>query len=281
MKLLYRLKNIDLSTNEKIIADYILKHPWDVLEMTSKELSDACFVSTATIYRLCQKLDIAGLNELKIKLIAELNSKSEEEFNFDFPVKEYQTHYEVINLLKEDYIKTLDSTNTFFDIEELRRISTALKRANRIDVYTSAGNIYFAKNFQFQMKEIGVNVGVPVDEYEQRLYASSSDENTLAIMISFGGRGMMFDILLEILKIKKAKVLCLSSPDFKVDCDYHLYISPYENHYNKISSYSTRLSILYILDVLYTLYFELDYKNNLNKKLDYYHIIDITNPKKK
>ena len=72
----------------------------------------------------------------------------------------------------------------------------------------------------------------------------------------------------------------ISSPEIKdFYSDFHLYISPYENHYKKISSFSTRLSLLYILDVLYTCYFELDYKDNVKKKMDYYDLIWKTNPK--
>ena len=52
-------------------------------------------------------------------------------------------------------------------------------------------------------------------------------------------------------------------------------MSHHEDHYHKISSYSTRLSLLYILDVLYTCYFELDYEENLSKKLHYYHHMTI------
>ena len=47
-------------------------------------------------------------------------------------------------------------------------------------------------------------------------------------------------------------------------------MNPYENHYRKISSFSTRLTLLYILDCLYTCYFELDYENNIKNKIEYY-----------
>lgn len=65
----------------------------------------------------------------------------------------------------------------------------------------------------------------------------------------------------------------ISSPKYnlkKIQPDYHLYISPYENHYKKISSFSTRSSLLSILDVLYTCLFKLDYDQNVEKKLKYY-----------
>lgn len=279
MNLFINLKeNKELSKNERILADYILKHPEDVLKMSSKDLGKECFVSTATVYRLCDKLGLSGFSDLKIKITSSLDDyrKSNEDFNFDFPVNQFQTHYEIIQKIKEDYEQTLNLTANLFSLDQLRLIASAMEKAQIIDVYTSAGNINFALNFQFQMQEIGIQVNVPVDEYQQRLIAASSDENHLAIIITFGGRGILSDILPRILNKVKTPIVLISSYDYTfkdLDSDYQLYISPYENHYKKISSFSTRLSILYILDVLYTCYFKLDYQENIEKKLAYYNNI--------
>ena len=279
MNLFINLKeNKDLSKNERILANYILKHPEDVLKMSSKDLGKECFVSTATVYRLCDKLGLSGFSDLKIKITSSLDDyrKSNENFNFDFPVNQFQTHYEIIQKIKEDYEQTLNLTANLFSLDQLRLIASAMKKAQIIDVYTSAGNINFALNFQFQMQEIGKQVNVPIDEYQQRLIAASSDENHLAIIITFGGRGILSDILPRILHKVKTPIVLISSYDYTfkdLDPDYQLYISPYENHYKKISSFSTRLSILYILDVLYTCYFKLDYQENIKKKFAYYNNI--------
>ena len=126
------------------------------------------------------------------------------------------------------------------------------------------------------MKEIGIDVNVPIDEYHQRLTAASSNQEHLAIVITFGGRGILSDILPRILNKTKTPIVLISSYEYTfkdIKPDYQLYISPYENHYKKISSFSTRLSLLYILDVLYTCYFELDYQENIDKKLMFYHNI--------
>lgn len=279
MNLFINLKeNKELSKNERILADYILKHPEDVLKMSSKDLGKECFVSTATVYRLCDKLGLSGFSDLKIKITSSLDDyrKSNEDFNFDFPVNQFQTHYEIIQKIKEDYEQTLNLTANLFSLDQLRLITSAMKKAQIIDVYTSAGNINFALNFQFQMQEIGIQVNVPVDEYQQRLIAASSNANHLAIIITFGGRGILSDILPRILHKVKTPIVLISSYDYTFkdfDPDYQLYISSYENHYKKISSFSTRLSILYILDVLYTCYFKLDYQENIEKKLAYYNNI--------
>lgn len=283
MNILMKLKNEKgLSNNERIIADYILEHPDRILKMTSKDLSKACYVSTSTIYRLCDKLELAGFADLKLKITSSLEEylKSTENFDFNFPVKQFQTHYEIIYKLKEDYEQTLSSTANLFNLDQLKYIASAMKKAKVIDVYTSAGNINFAQNFQFQMQEIGININVPVDEYQQRLQAASGDKSHLAIIVSFSGRGIIADILFKILNERKTPIVLISSSDYSfkgIKPDYHLFMSSGENHYKKISSFSTRLSILYIFDVLYTCFFELDYEKNVERKLDYYRLIDKTN----
>ena len=102
-----------------------------------------------------------------------------------------------------------------------------MKKAQVIDVYTSAGNIYFAQNFQFQMQEIGVSINVPIDEYQQRLQAASSDNSHLAIIVSYSGRGIISDILFRILKERKTPIILISSYNYpikEVKPDHHLYI---------------------------------------------------------
>lgn len=265
------------SHNEQLLVDYILQNPQEVIEMNSKTLCQKCFVSTSTLYRLCEKLGLSGFSDLKVKISNSLHSyqKDGEQFDFDFPVKEYQTHHEIIDKIKEDYEKTLVSTKNLFDLEQIRLSIQAMKKAKYIDIYTSAGNIYFAQNFKFQMQEIGRTIHVPVDDYMQKLTAATSDDSHLAIVISFEGRGVSVNSLLKILKKVKTPILLISASHIKtiVEPDYQLYISAYENHYKKISSFSTRLSILYILDVIYTCYFELDYKNNIEKKVGYYDLM--------
>ena len=123
------------------------------------------------------------------------------------------------------------------------------------------------------MQEIGININVPVEEYNQRLVAACSDETHMAILISFGGRGILANKLAKTLKNNGTPILLISSTEENpmMDlADYQLYLCSNENHYNKISSFSTRLSLLYILDILFACYFETDYDNNLNNQLLYY-----------
>lgn len=171
------------------------------------------------------------------------------------------------------YSNTVNSTCNLMDLNELKKIVLQMKKAKFIDIYTSAGNLFFAENFKFQMAEIGININVPEEEYLQHLTASTSDKTHLAIIISFGGRGRCLSSITGILKETQTPILLITSTDdnpLKKHAKYVLYMSSFENHFNKISSFSTRLSLLYILDIIYTSYFKLDYEKNLKYKTDTY-----------
>lgn len=276
MNIFSKLRNIkNLTNNEKQIVNFILAKPNEFLNMDSDTICKECFVSTTTLYRLCKKLNLSGLSELKVKISGSINSYLHEnkEFDFDFPVKQNQTYYEILTKIREDYDQTILSTFNLFNLDDLKLSIDAMKKAKQIDVYTSAGNIFFAENFKFQMQEIGITINVPEEEYNQRLVAACSDETHMAILISFGGRGILVNKLAKTLKNSKTPILLISStednPMMEI-ADYQLYLCSNENHYNKISSFSTRLSLLYILDILFACYFESDYDNNLKKKLLYY-----------
>lgn len=280
MNIFSRLEQMsDLTDNEKVVVNYLKEHPESFVKMSAKEIAKECFVSLSTIYRLCDKLGLSGISELKVQISGSIHNylQRQQNFDYDYPVKSNQTQHEIINQIKEVYEQTIISTLNLMDTGQLKSIASLMKKSKYIDIYASAGNICFAENFKFQMQEIGIVVNVPQEEYLQRLSAASSDQNHLALIISFGGRGLLVKELIRILQKKKTPIVLICGAGqnkYEKYADYHLYMNPSENHYNKISSFSTRLTLLYILDCLYTCYFELDYDNHIQKKLEYYHHIN-------
>lgn len=268
-------KLTNLTENEKTLVRYMQDNPEIFVKMTALEISKACFISTSTIYRFCQKLDLSGLSELKVQVSASINEylKEKSSLNYNYPFKQNETQNQIILKMKELYEQTLVSSLNLIDLDQLRLISNVLRKAQHIDFYTSAGNLYFAENFKFQMQEIGTFINVPIEEYHQLLTASTSNENHIAIIVSFEGRGLIIRNIVDILKKNKTPIILISSTNknpLTKYANYQLYLSSNENHFNKISSFSTRLSLLYVLDCIYTCYFKFDYDKNIIYKLNTY-----------
>lgn len=175
--------------------------------------------TTSSLYRLCHKLGLKGLSDLKVQISSSLTSYLQEErnFDYDYPVKPNQTQYQITHKLKDVYEQTIISSMNLIDLEQLRLSVSLLYKAKFIDIYTSAGNIYFAENFKFQMQEIGVNVNVPLEEYQQRLTAACSDSSHCAIFISVGGRGLLVENLIRILKKKKTPIIMITAVNSEIE----------------------------------------------------------------
>lgn len=270
-----KLKNLDkLTTSEEALVTYILDFPEKVIRFSPKELADHSYVSMSTIYRLINKLDLEGLNDLKFALVSYLNEQTTEQIiDIDYPISAEDNHYAMTKKLKMVYDQTVQSTIDANNFDAMAFNGDLLKEAEFIDIYAASANIYFAQNFQFQMQEIGKQVQVPIDDYMQNLSAANSTPNHLSIVVSYGGRSTSVKKILEILRKNRGKILLITSknsPLLNEKVDGVFLFSSMENHYNKISSFSTRMSLMYIFDSLYLSFFNQDYERNLAYKLDNY-----------
>lgn len=273
------LENRQNFTDSEIsIADYLFGHKEQIGQLQIHEVVHGCFISSATLYRLIAKLGCSGFSDLKFRLQKDLPAflPASEAFDYDFPFAPSASHEEIADALHEDLQKTLQATRNLISVPDLQLSVQGMRKARRIVIFTSAGNVAFAQNFRFQMLEIGRDILIPIDEYEQRLVASTMGRQDFAILITFGGRGFLNEVLSNILHANKVPVLLISTSSLKKEdrhARYQLCLDPAENHYNKISSFSTRQSLLYVLDLLYCCYFSNHYQENLEYKLSSYQII--------
>ncbi len=278
MNILTALKETEnLTPNEKRIAEYILKNTMDFVSMHTSEITDKLYVSIPTLYRLINKLGFKGINEFKLELKAALHNKSETPIeNMNFPIAKHASINEILLRLKDVYECTIDDTLELANSATLYQVCELMEKSSVINVYTFAGNIHFAENFRFQMQEIGITVNVPHEDYMQHLTASNSNASHLSIVISFGGRSRASEMLCRILKDNHSPIVLIASTENKKLTRYAkhiIHMSAYEDHYRKISSFSTRITLLYILDSLYTVYFSRHFKENVGKKLYAYENI--------
>lgn len=275
MNMLTKMSELtELTTNEKTLVTYIVAHPWDVINYRSNELAEAAFVSVSTIYRLVNKLGLNGIGELKLELAATLRTSNEQNaMNYDYPIVESDTPFQIMSNLSHTYRYTIDETLNFANPVELLKVGKQLLEAKVIDVYAASANVFFAQNFKFQMQEIGVLINVPEEDYVQRLSAANSDETHVAIVVSYGGRGQTTREVVQLLHENKVPIILITAiheNPLLPFATHKLYLASVENHYDKISSFSTRLSVLMMFDTLYGLYFNADYDKNLAYKLNNY-----------
>lgn len=275
MDLFTKIKAMNSFTeSEQTFIDFIFNHPYDVIQLNLQQLSKTSYVSISTIYRVMEKLEINGLNQLKLQISESLkNNENLKNIDYNYPFQKTDTHYQILTQMLELYDQTLKNTINLIDLDVLLHTVQALKKANNIYIFPSIGNYFMAESFQQNMLEIGVKVDVIKEAYYQHWHVQLCNENDIVMLISYAGRTpQIMDIVHDLNKKNIPIILISSTIHTPIDqfARYHLYFSSYEDSEEKIASFSSRISLQYLLDCIYACYFNRDYEKNLEYKIKNY-----------
>ena len=61
---------------EKRIADYLLSHSGELVDISITELAQRCDCGDATVVRFSRRLGLSGYQELKLQIAVEMNASS-------------------------------------------------------------------------------------------------------------------------------------------------------------------------------------------------------------
>lgn len=276
MNIFTKIKQVDHFTEgEKIFAEYIINHPHDVVQLDLQQLAKNSYVSVSTIYRVIEKLGLSGLNQLKVQISLQSETHKEEKniVDYNYPFHKHNTHYQIMSKMLSLYDQTLKSTFNLIDLDIFLKVIQTLYHSRNIIIFPSIGNYFMAESFQQNMLEIGVKVDVIKEHFYQHWSAQACQKDDVVMIISYAGKTPYLMDIVKTLKEKEIKMILISStihiPLAKY-VDYHLFFSSYEDSEEKIASFSSRISLQYLLDCIYACYFNRDYEKNLNHKIEHY-----------
>lgn len=228
-----------LNDLEMVAYNYLLTHLEKVQNMTIRELSDACHVSTSTILRGCGKLGLEGFSELKYIIRQELATKQNSSEIF------YDANVQVDNFLKKVNNTTYRQT-----------LSTAL------DMITNSEHILFS----------GIGTSGILGEYGCRYFMnlgmnaySISDpfapipsrglNSTLAIILSVSGETREMIERIESFKQYGAKVMSITNAENSTvarlsDFNLSYYMPEVTKKENQALNLTTQVPVITLIEIL-------------------------------
>lgn len=273
MLLEQRIKNLEhISSSEQIIADYILENKYDIQNMSTRDIAKNTYTSSATIVRFAQKLGYTGFSDLKEDYLNELNyiETHFKNVNANYPFSKDDSLKEIagkINILLKE---TLDDSLSLIHFQQLEEVLRLLQKSECIHMFGIGSSLLFAQHFKHKMGRIGKKVEIETLVGEYGFNISLVEPHDCAILISYSGETTTVLNNAKLLKHKNIPIIAITSlGDNRLTeyADITLHITTREKQYSKISAFSSEYSIQYILDILYSGYFALNYEENLNKKI--------------
>ncbi len=257
--------------SEQQIIRFIERNPRIVVNLSLDELSEQCYVSQASIIRLCKKLGTKGYSDFKIRLASGLNSilPSSQEIHVDIPIHKDSSSKEIADTLLSLNSQALQNAYNNLDYNALRRAAILLSKSDFIHVYGRGESLILAEDFHYKLTRIGKHSSLESLNgfQEAKCLLHSSRLQQAAIVVSHYCNSRQVHYIVDELMNSKIPFVLVTGVDdarpYENMAVATLHVPSAESRY-KMGSFASRTGMMYLLDCLYCLIFSMDYETNKN-----------------
>lgn len=262
--------NENLTNSEKQIIDFIEKKPREVVDLSLEELSQKCYVSQASVIRLCKKLGTKGFADFKIKLASELNSfiLDNRQIHVDIPINENSNCENIAEIFYNLSHQTLETTFNNLDYTSIKKAAQLLSKADIVHLYGRGESLILAEDLHYKLVRIGVESSLETLNGFQEAHSiqNNSKINKVALVISQYCNSRQFHYVVDSLISNHIPFILLTAAQKAWPYDNFaavtIRITCSESRF-KMGSFASRNAMLYVLDCLYGQLFALNYDKNI------------------
>ena len=236
--------------SEKKIAEYILKHPEQAMNMTITELAEVCGTSEASIVRFSKTLNLKGFQDLKIKIAASLAVKHK---SLGGGIEKDDSTFVIVQKIVEFNRQAIEQTTNVMDLDELERAVDVLSNAKRIDFSGMGASGIVAYDAMTKFMRIDIPCNYYQDSHLQLTSAANLSEEDVAVGISYAGATREVVEVLKVAKEKGASTISITrvgnSPLVEI-ADINLFVSSQEAIF-RMGAMASRIAQLNLIDILF------------------------------
>lgn len=242
-----------LHQKERALADYVLAHPQQTVQMTITDLAAGSGSSTATISRFCKLFHCSNFPDFKQRLATELVHVTSAPNQYQ-DIVAGNPLADIVAAITANHLRSLTDTTRLLDLVQLRTAITALHGAGRIDLYGSGTSGVVAQDFFHKLIRIGKAAAVFSDPHLQLTSASSLTPRDVAVGISYSGETLETINALRTAAEQGATTLSITrfgANSLAEQASIRLFTSSAEAGMRR-GDMASRMAQLHIVDVLFT-----------------------------
>ncbi len=262
------------SDSRRAIGEFVLQEKTHISRYSVQQIADRTYTSKAALVRFAKALGFSGWKEFVKAYVEEQHYQESHYSDIDpnFPFASGDSAGDIMRQMASLQVESLLDTADLMDEANLTAAVKLISRSKRIGLFSMLPNTLLGELFQRRMLTIGRVVEIPSLGGDQGLLADTFGPEDCAILISYSGNSIAREpaSLVSDLEQNGVPIIAITSSGdnlLRRHAAYTFSISSRERLYSKISTFATETSILYILNVLFSCYFEQNYEENLDTKL--------------
>lgn len=272
MLLQERLETQPFTTSEKQVVDYLLEQQRNIQNKTTAEIAAATFSSKSTLVRIAKKLNYSGWTALKADFLNELDylEKSVSCIDANYPFTKRDSLMTIANKIALLEIESIEDTLSLITHDDLRKVVDMIAKSSEINIFAASNNLLVAQEFSHQMSRIKREVKIHSIQGEILFNAYLAKQDSCGLIITYSGETGSLNQVAKLLVEQNIPVITITSMGENTTARYAdaiLRLCTREKLYSKISTYSTDAAINYLLNVIYSCVFALDYDANVALKI--------------
>jgi DNA-binding MurR/RpiR family transcriptional regulator len=166
--------------------------------------------------------------------------------------------------------ESIDDTLSLITHDDLQKAIQIIRKSSYTSLFAVSNNLLITQEFQHNMSRIKKRVDICLLQGETIFKAHLADSSSCAIIVSYSGETGILNQTIRTLKGNNIPVIAITNIGDNTTArlaDCVLRICTREKLYSKIATFSTDSAIVYLLDVLYSCIFALDYDANLQLRI--------------
>ena len=176
-----------LTKRERMVADYVLANPREVLNLTLSELAIQCGVGDTTVFRFCKSMKLDGYQDFKMSLALCTNTKKMLDIETNLNVSDSKDVVEVSGKILGVYRNALEAAYEQLDFDAISHTVDKLLTARLIYVFGFSGSGVVAAMMQNKFAKILPNVNCPGDSHMQLTAAALLTPQDMCVIFCNSG----------------------------------------------------------------------------------------------
>ena len=117
-----------LSATERSIADYLLSHPEEAMELSIHEMAERTFSSPSTMIRMCHRIGFDGYKEFRRAVTYEMAVRKQSEEAERKEIAHSDSIEDIVEKITYKNIMSLEDTKNLLDADTLRQCVELLRK---------------------------------------------------------------------------------------------------------------------------------------------------------